>query len=142
MTQDGKAAGTKQAPEPCLREPSTPLERALMRQQQQRTSAAEVLQRSFQRKKTADTPLGALLPIRESAGSTAAKVGQTPQPRIFKHAANAMPGGLGPKQPGSQPGRPESLKQQQRRLANVASANQAVRVAAAHGARAPFRPLI
>jgi len=136
VSRDGKVEGSKQAPEPDLREPSSEMERQLVQQQQQRKAAAEVLQRSFQRGKIQAAPQP-LAPILESPRS-AAKAGQR-HPLIYKHAANAaMP------QPGRQlqSGRPESLQQQQRRLANnAANANQVGRIAAAHGARAPFRPL-
>jgi len=130
----GKVEGSKQAPEPDLRAPSTPLERQLMQQQEERTSAAEVLQRSFQRKKAPNAPPPALAAILESPNAPGQR-GR--QPLIFKHAANvAVP------QPGmqQQPHKPESLRQQQQRLANQAKVNQAAR-----GARAPytpFRPLI
>ena len=139
----GKVEGTKQAPEPDLRSPSTALEKQLMRQQEQRTSAAEMLQRSFQRKKAPKAPPPALAAILESP-HVAAKAGQNwRQPMIYKHAANAvMPQAAMQRQPA---GRPESLLQQQQRLANHANAHQAARVAAAHGARAPytpFRPLL
>jgi hypothetical protein len=122
---EGKVEGSKQAAEPDLREPGNELERRLVRQQQQRKAAAEVLQRSFQRRNSAP-PLAAILESPRSAGQR--------QPLIFKHAANAIPGRQ------IHPGRPErveSLLQQQRRLANAAKANQAAR-----GARTPFRPLL
>ena len=122
LTPSGKVEGSKQALEPDLRPPNSPIEQVMMRLQQQRKAAAELLQRSFHRKKAPNVAPPALAPILES--------GPRQGPVIYKHAANAVI---------PQPGRQQ---QQQQRLTNVVKVHGGgVRVAAAPGARAPFRPL-
>ena len=131
----GEVEGSKQAPEPCLRAPSTAQEKQLMRQQEQRKSAAQVLQRSFQRNKAPSAPPPALAAILESPNAAARAGHGQRQPLIYKHAANAaLPQAGVPQQPA---GRQESLRQQQQRLANCANANRFVRPP-----HTPFRPLL
>ena len=106
-----------------------------MRQQEQRKSAAQVLQRSFQRNKAPSAPPPALAAILESPNAAARAGHGQRQPLIYKHAANAaLPQAGVPQQPA---GRQESLRQQQQRLANCANANRFVRPP-----HTPFRPLL
>ena len=135
LSPSGKVEGLKQAPEPDLRPPNSPIEQVMMRLQQQRKAAAELLQRSFHRKKAPNVAPPALAPILESpAGGPGPRQG----PVIYKHAANAVI-----PQPGRQQQQhPSSLQQQQHRLAKVVKVHGGgIRVAAAPGARVPFRPL-
>jgi len=135
LSPSGKVEGLKQAPEPDLRPPNSPIEQVMMRLQQQRKAAAELLQRSFHRKKAPNVAPPALAPILESpAGGPGPRQG----PVIYKHAANAVI-----PQPGRQQQQhPSSLQQQQDRLAKVVKVHGGgIRVAAAPGARVPFRPL-
>ena len=128
LTPSGKVEGSKQALEPDLRPPNSPIEQVMMRLQQQRKAAAELLQRSFHRKKAPAVAPPALAPILESPAG--GQSGPRQGPVIYKHAANAVI---------PQPGRQQ---QQQQRLANVVKVHGGgVRVAAAPGALAPFRPL-
>eukprot|EP00325_Prymnesiales_sp_UTEX-LB-985_P011143 CAMPEP_0174754480 /NCGR_PEP_ID=MMETSP1094-20130205/105759_1 /TAXON_ID=156173 /ORGANISM="Chrysochromulina brevifilum, Strain UTEX LB 985" /LENGTH=639 /DNA_ID=CAMNT_0015960351 /DNA_START=99 /DNA_END=2019 /DNA_ORIENTATION=- len=126
VSKDGKLEGTKLAPEPDLREPSSPMEKQMELQQRGRLSqqrartprtpidkhaAAEVLQRSFQKRRAERKPM---TPIAENAPLNALL--QRP-PVFVKHHAIARNGVGQPQLGGQQARRPETLEQQQRRLA-------------------------
>lgn len=145
VSTDGKIEGSKQALEPDLREPSSPLERQQQLQQKRRLAqrartpmapidehaAAELLQRSFQKKRAERKPM---TPIVETPLNPLL---QRP-PIIVKHGAMARQG------QGQHAGRPETLEKQQRRLAANAALGRARGRGhlGAEGACVPFRPLL
>jgi len=151
VSKDGKLEGTKLAPEPDLREPSSPHERQMellqkrrLAQQRARTpmapieehAAAELLQRSFQKRRAGRKPM---TPVAEKAPPNVLL--QRP-PVVVKHNPMARHG-VGQQQlGGGQAVRPETLEQQQRRLAANAAKGRARGHLGAEGACAPFRPLL
>jgi len=151
VSKDGKLEGTKLAPEPDLREPSSPHERQMellqkrrLAQQRARTpmapieehAAAELLQRSFQKRRAGRKPM---TPVAEKAPPNVLL--QRP-PVVVKLNPMARHG-VGQQQlGGGQAVRPETLEQQQRRLAANAAKGRARGHLGAERACAPFRPFL
>jgi len=165
LSMDGKVEGSKQAPEPDLREPSTQLERVRQQQLQMRRAAnaapklkgidehaaAAVLQRSFQNRRAAANGPPVLKGAPPALDGLANKGRQLAAQMALQQAARGRTPEYWPNYGGAQNGaRPESLKEQQRRLAagaqHVANGYQAGRAGAGppggHIVRAPFKPLL